>query len=255
MTDEPLQKLTEKEFESWIPAATAHGRVLKFLFGHGASANAIAPRLMTGLIRAGAENHAYDRSSDPPGGVIEIESAKWRNVEDLDESYDFWRTGTLSVTFVMEAPLGNRGYKLITYFGVRFEPVGFEKLMASLRTSVDVAPVSSPPSPQYPSGSTWVDREYGSGFVGAEQSEDSPPAPPAKHAGGAPFKPFWDDLWAAMGGLVHKGTLNPGSKQKDIEEAMCQWASDNNHELSIPAARPRARKLLAALKKAEEDNN
>jgi hypothetical protein len=77
----------------------------------------------------------------------------------------------------------------------------------------------------------------------------------AKHPGGAPSKPFWDDLWAAIGALIYKGVLHPGSKQKDIEEAMLRWASDHDHDLSVPSARTRARKLLAELKQAEKDNN
>jgi len=87
-------------------------------------------------------------------------------------------------------------------------------------------------------------------------SADALPIVAPKHAGGAPGKDYWDDLWAAMAALVYKGQLNPASKQRDIEEAMVKWAADHRgDDLSVPTARIRARKLLAELRKAEEDKN
>jgi hypothetical protein len=67
---------------------------------------------------------------------------------------------------------------------------------------------------------------------------------PVPSAGGRPPAAFWDDLWCAIWGQIYRAELVP-SRQADIERAMLDWASTNDHDLSETAAKARARKLFA----------
>lgn len=62
-----------------------------------------------------------------------------------------------------------------------------------------------------------------------------------KRNGGAPPKPFWDDLWVAMFRLYYEGAAP--SSMAQIAKAMLEWAAANGHELSDSSAKRAARKL------------
>lgn len=64
--------------------------------------------------------------------------------------------------------------------------------------------------------------------------------------GGRPTALFWEDLLIDMARQLYDGDLKP-NKQRDIEDAMLQWASNHDHSLSESAARERARKLFRAI--------
>lgn len=63
---------------------------------------------------------------------------------------------------------------------------------------------------------------------------------------------FWDDLWCAVWGEVHRGDLKP-KLLADVERAMMQWITDNGHTAAESVVRERARKMLAAYER--EDGN
>jgi hypothetical protein len=54
---------------------------------------------------------------------------------------------------------------------------------------------------------------------------------------------MWCDVWA----LIYQGDLKPTS-QADVERAMLAWAENNGKPLAEATARPKARKLLKALR-------
>jgi hypothetical protein len=249
------QKLTLAEYETWKPAPALFRDVLRYLYGDDPTTTAITTRLMAGRIRAGAESYSFGLDPNHSGGVIEIDPSRWAALDQSNgPNYDLWRGGNLTVD------VEDRGHTFVTYFDVRFELEGVKRLMKAIGAtdqeiaralpSIPLAPPPPKPEPppplaeQYPGGPTWVSEEYDG------RRREAP-----KHAGGAPGKAFWDDLWAAMAALIYKGVIHPGSKQKDIEDAMVQWAIDHDEDLSVPSARIRARKLLAQLREAEKDKN
>ena len=70
--------------------------------------------------------------------------------------------------------------------------------------------------------------------------------PVSKNPGGRPPAAFADDLMCAIWGLIHQGDLKP-KNQADIERAMLDWATKNDHELGATVARGKARKVFAIL--------
>jgi hypothetical protein len=219
--DEPLQKLTAEEFEKWARAVETYNRVFMKLATHNGAVSAFAQRLKSGLLRAGAENHSFTGSDDPPGGVIEIEREHWPESEDLAEDYNFWRSGTLSVDY-------DGRFDSLTFFGVRFEPSGLAKMMVALGIKSPAPSVQSTPPVAPPTPST-------------------PQTPAAKHAGGRPREPWWDDLWAEIGRQLYARELQP-KQQKDIEIAMTTWAENHGHHPAVSTIRLRAQKLAKLLR-------
>lgn len=71
-------------------------------------------------------------------------------------------------------------------------------------------------------------------------------SPDVRSKGGRPPAAFSDDLMCAIWGLINQGDLKPKS-QADIERAILDWASRNDHELGATAARGKARKIYATL--------
>ncbi len=78
-------------------------------------------------------------------------------------------------------------------------------------------------------------------------------SPPAKHAGGAKPKPWWDDFWIEMVCRQHAGDIQPTTAQADVARLMLRWATRKGHDMGDTTAKTMARRLLAALK-AEDKN-
>ncbi len=240
MVEPKKEALSAEAFANWLKAPVVADKVLA-VGGYEAAINALADRLRVGLVRAAAANFTVELG-EPANGPTVIPPAHWKAVKAAAAD-DLWQTGQLTVWVTGSHARSPR----VDYYGVRFEPSGIEAMLAD----ASKGPTSGI---DYAGGKTWVDEEYG-----GDPSVATPPpaeqqhAPTtAKHPGGAPFKPFWDDLWAAMGGQILTGAIYPGCKLTIIEDAMVQWASDHGYELSKPSARTRARKLLAELNKANE---
>lgn len=213
-----LQKLTEEEYGRWVPVVAAIQRLNERLKLPGESVRALMPYLRTGRIRAGASSCQAD--SNPPTGVVEIESDRWPS--DMKDSAGLWRTGTLQIAY----PGNQRPYTHLVYLGVRLENHRLGELIGA------VAPVL--PEVTYASA--------------APSAPNPPQAAPVPHAGGAPRKQFWDDLFIAMFDGIWQGTLKP-RRAADLERAMLDWASANGHQLSESSVKTPARKLFAAYNK------
>jgi hypothetical protein len=100
-----------------------------------------------------------------------------------------------------------------------------------------------------PSGRSWITLT-GVHFSRASLNAMLPPSKPERaespvttaNLGRLPAA-FWDELWCAIWGQIFRGEFQPNSASH-VKEAMLQWASNNDHELSDSAAKPRARKLF-----------
>lgn len=226
MSGEQLEALTAKEFEDWIPIKRVVNEARLGIPVSNLAVETIYRRLSHGQMRSGAMSWAESQSRS--GGVVEIEPVRWGQLSSHEIlGIGVWLSGDLMVN--LRTP--QMGKFSRTYFGVRCDPAGVAALLNA---------VAPPALPSVPLAATVA---------------PAAAAPPAKHAGGAPRKDFWDDLWAAIGALIYRGKIHPGSKSKDVENAMVQWAIDHDEELSVPSARIRARKLLEELRQAEKDNN
>lgn len=64
--------------------------------------------------------------------------------------------------------------------------------------------------------------------------------------GGRPRKEWWDDLWCAVWGEVHRGELIPKT-QADLERAMLAWTEHRGESVSESTVRPLARKMFAEM--------
>jgi hypothetical protein len=84
-----------------------------------------------------------------------------------------------------------------------------------------------------------------------ELAKSTAPALAAATGGRLPAA-FWDDLWCAVWGEVHRGDLKP-KLLADVERAMMQWITDNDHRAAESVVRERARKMLAEYQR--EDGN
>lgn len=72
------------------------------------------------------------------------------------------------------------------------------------------------------------------------------PASESRIKGGRPPAAFADNLMCAIWGLIYQGDLNPKT-QAEVERAILDWASLNNHEIGVTAARGKARKIFTTL--------
>jgi hypothetical protein len=68
----------------------------------------------------------------------------------------------------------------------------------------------------------------------------------ARNPGGRPRKEWWDDLWCAVWGEVHRGELIPKT-QADLERAMLAWAERREESVSESTVKPLARKMFAEM--------
>lgn len=119
------------------------------------------------------------------------------------------------------------------YFGIRFEPTSIFEMLPAEPAKGFTAIAAPPPA------------------TTASTSATAPTSTTAKHAGGAPKKEFWDDLWAAIAAKLYNGDLKP-TKQADIEKAMLDWATANTKDgLSEATARTRASKLWKLIREAD----
>ncbi|MEA1072045.1 hypothetical protein [Sphingomonas sp. LY160] len=75
---------------------------------------------------------------------------------------------------------------------------------------------------------------------------EAPAAPAAPNPGGRPRKEWWDDLWCAVWGEVHRGELIPKT-QADLERAMLAWTESRGESVSESTVKPLARKMFAEM--------
>lgn len=73
-----------------------------------------------------------------------------------------------------------------------------------------------------------------------------------KNAGGRPTAAFWDDLWCHLWGEIYRGAEVP-QKLAEIEKRMQEWLSAREYSAAPSTIRLRARKMLAELKRPDEN--
>ena len=218
--------LTAKVFATWLHPHEALSLVSERVSGISPTAK-ILDRLKAGIIRAAAEQ-SVKRSgfgTTTTESYFEIPNAYWEGLQ----SEAFWQSG--------DAHFDLRGAYQFTIendsarcFGIRFDPIGIRKLVANLpkKMPAPVPILKPPPSPP--------------------MAKQVPPLKPAVNPGGRPRKEFWDDLLIAIFAKAWLGNWQP-KHQADVEKAMLDWASKNNHELGETSVKGPAKKLFELLKK------
>lgn len=78
-----------------------------------------------------------------------------------------------------------------------------------------------------------------------------PPALPSPKKGGRPPAEFWDDMWAAIAAALYVGSLKPKT-QADVERAMADWITANDHSAADSTVRARARRLWDRIQAIDE---
>ena len=206
--------MTKEEFEQWLTPTQAFD-ALSGQWGSVTTYHALTERLRNDLLHACSEVAIVTKYGREISREVmdPIPFHHWR--ENVGPGYraSFWRTGNFEIR-------SSGGHdSSFTYIGTRFDPGAVHALIERLHTPSLIA------TPR----------------LGAD-----PQTPPAKHAGGAPPKAWWDDLWIEIFRQIHCGDLQ-FKRQADIEKAMLDWANANGHKMSETTARNAARKLFNAL--------
>jgi len=220
--------LTEEAYRDWIRPQDA---ILRLAPRHPDSIKkTIQGRVAAGRLLLGFECLTDLTQHNRPNWVHAIlKPNRW-----LDKADDrFWDFGDFEATTTDEDTQEIGRYYIQ---GVRFEPIGFAKLEDQLRRPA----VLSPPailqmSPTQRALSTSERRK----------DADATPLDKDAHFKGRPSKVFWDELWAAMAIQLYSGDLQP-QRQADIERAMADWISANNHSATESGVRERAKTLWRA---------
>jgi hypothetical protein len=249
--------ITETEYVSWLTPKAALEQVAAHL---GEQINACHQTLLThlvdGYINAAAMHTALVQGAHRKGleDYRLIKPAIWERLEASNPAFSFpvWKDGTVHVQFIIDRMSAAQEWKLV---GVRIDPSGVEKYfpIAGPIKAVDT-PTINPPAPTFtatPISSAPV-YETASALAGTLSPSDGATAvtslPPPKHAGGAPRKEFWDDLWLAMFERLWLTDWKP-KKQAEIEKAMLNWAAENGHSLGPTSVKKPASKLFALCQK------
>lgn len=177
--------------------------------------NWLAARLKTGELRAIALGFEITEDHKVGDEYHYFTSMRlWRNAHKIPWKHDFWISGTFSP----EADM----------FVEQILPYGTSVLDARFEPDIIVA---------------FADRAIA-------MHSGKPSAPPNKHPGGRPQKPFWDELWVSISAQLHNGDLQP-KRQADIERAMHDWLVFNGNEAGETAVRAKAKLLWAAIQKED----
>jgi len=210
---------TQADFDKWMPvqlAATLVGAEQ----GFQTSARTIAKRLATDQIKARAERLFIDGRPHPQTLSL-IGQDVWQtlNAQQYVGENRFWITGDLEIEIYVSPHHSDLTEKFELY-SVRVDPSAIYKI---LRKSVPQAAPKADPAPV-----------------------PTPPEP-TKHAGGAPSKDFWPELWIAIAAQLYNGDLKP-EKLADLESAMSTWAIAHHKSVGEATIRRHANKLWVLIK-------
>lgn len=207
---------TPDEFAKWLRPSDA----LKMLspIGEQAAVRELLRRLGTGRIIA-AGSCTWGRNSENSEDRVTIPKSWWGDTSPSNPGDDLWRVAGINFRPSAQRSYGTE-YLDYRYFGVRFDREGVRTALAD--AGLDPAEAD-------------------------HSSESAPAVAVAKHPGGAPPKPWWDDLWVEMFRQIWEAELQP-TAMSHIADAMLQWASDHGHQLSESTAKRAARKLWAVAK-------
>jgi hypothetical protein len=237
-------KFTVEEWDRWLPAKAVFDQAKKTLGAQECWA-AVIDRVKGGHIEAVARSFSSSKGSGPVTtnrDPFPIPVGFWQSwVEDTS------RLVAGDARFRIPPERYGGSFRIdsaleVLCFGIRLDP---EQVMLHFPEPPAVEPVPARVNiHHYAGGNTWVDREYDTGPV-EEPAEN--PQPTAKHAGGAPRKKFWDDLFIEMFRQLWEGELTP-ERPSDIGNAMLDWAEKQGHKLGETSVKEPARKLFDAYK-------
>jgi hypothetical protein len=204
--------------KEWLTAHDTLERISAAIRNRPLAVSTLLNRIRAGLVQTAAMSARWENIDHPVGDVpVLIPADYWRHFPKIQtvEELAFWQTGDIRFEIGM-----NNNFETVAvhYFGVRFEPLGIEDIIAS------AAAASSPPgvAPQFA-------------------------LPESTARGGRPRKEFWDDFWIEICGQIYEGNLKP-QRQAELEKAMLDWATNHGHELSEATARKAAKRLFNAWK-------
>jgi len=220
-------QITPEEYVTWLTPRDAVNLVGQDMQNWDIAAETILRRVDAGLIRAHfktgtvLESGKIDKLKDffvVPGGVKKA----WAD-SSVPYTLPFWTSGDAEVHLKLRQAGTYDRTQIWTLFGIRFDPAGINDLLnkpAKLPEPYPSSPSLTPPSP-------------------------SPETP--KHAGGAPRKEFWDDLWLAMFKRLWVENWQP-KNQAEVEKAMLDWAAENGKDLGPTSVKTPAKKLFLLTK-------
>jgi hypothetical protein len=219
LTDDP----EPAEFATWLTpkkALTAIGNVDAVV-----AIALIRHRASIGRVRAAAEYILWpDGEQKRQDELAAIPASWWKLTTGLqDVSAPFWTAPVGDLVIETDSGIDAMVYH---FSGVRFEPDGILALREPEAQEATTDPFAKLPLIA-PSASVLLQA--------------------TRHAGGAPPKPWWDDLWVEMFRQIWESELKP-TAMAHIAQAMQQWADDHGHALSEATAKRAARKLWAVAK-------
>jgi hypothetical protein len=182
----------------------------------GASAaHVILEYLRGGVFRAMAGKTSIDQEEDDPliTKFEVITPFLWSRLD----AEDFWQTGIALFHTADMYNLGE-GPRRIRCFDIRVDPDAVRAAFPALIVKPEIA--QPPPT-----------------IVSQKSDGSRGPTP----------KEWWDDLWIEMFRRIHFGEFLP-KRQADMERAMADWLSENNHTASERTVRNAAKKLFEALR-------
>jgi len=141
-----------------------------------------------------------------------IPARYWERRRRLPGHVEFWKSGDIEFDLGSVSAPGR-----VTYYGVRFRPDGIDDILG-ISNAASGAPPPTANTAQRPQ------RQEIAGGRGAH----------------------WENLLIEMARRIHFGDFKP-AKQADLERAMQDWLSKNDHEADESTVRIRASKLWKAL--------
>lgn len=218
MPDDSPEIAAEDFDQKWVPPVLLIERLGPLVRSGQTAVSEILERLTSGALQAAAGSAKFVSDGSPVNPTLtRIPASFWDTAEGISPAHaDFWRTGTLVINRV-RTPSG-LAPTTISFFDVRFDPVGIEQI-AAIRAASLRAAVSAQPGPVV--------------------------APPVR-AGGRPRKDYWEDLIIEMARQIYEAEISP-KLQADLERAMLDWIVMNGHKGDESSVRPRAKKLFDAL--------
>jgi hypothetical protein len=177
----------------------------------------IVQELQAGTIRAVARKAQIDPILLATEHLAAIFPDAWRRMDQNAESL-FWKTGNLVVHAGRLNGMGHPTADKERYFDIRFDPASFGP-----------KPMLPPPQPAPPNPVLLVRAD----------------TPQGNRRGRRPYE-YWEPLLIEMARRLYCGELAP-KEQADIEHAMQDWLTANNHPWGETQVRQRAHNLWKSI--------